>query len=386
MIRIGPYLRPQNKLLRIAVNTRFLLKGKLEGFGWYTYETLKRITVQHPEHEFIFLFDRPYDERFIFSDNITPVVIGPPARHPILFYLWFERSVRKALKKYQADVFVSPDGYLCTKTDLPQLAVIHDVSFEHYPEDIPPSPRRYLKKWFPRFARKADRIVTVSEFSKQDIIKQYGVKAEKIDAVWNGAADLFHPISDEDKQATRQKLTGGVPYFIYIGALHARKNVSRLLQAYDQFREAGPNHKLIIVGEQMWSDQSPEQAYDGMKHKSDVIFTGRLSPEDLNATLASAFALTYVSYFEGFGLPIAEAFKTGTPVITGNLTSLPEVAGDAAILVDPFNVEAIAEAMQRMVSDEALRKTLVRKGSERSKLFDWQFSADGLWKSILKLK
>ena len=135
--------------MRIAVNTRFLLKSKLEGFGWFTFETLKRMTMNHPEHEFIFFFDRPYDDKFIFSDNITPVVLPPMARHPILFKIWFNKSVTWALKKYKADVFFSPDGYLSLKTDIPQIGVIHDLNFEHFPNDIPPTPRKYLLKYFP---------------------------------------------------------------------------------------------------------------------------------------------------------------------------------------------------------------------------------------------
>src|SRR5512139_2040469 len=102
--------------MRIAVNTRLLIKDKLEGIGWFTYETLKRITRKHPEHEFIFLFDRPFDKEFIFAQNIIPVIITPEARHPILWYLWFEYSVPRALKKYKADIFLSPDGYLSLST------------------------------------------------------------------------------------------------------------------------------------------------------------------------------------------------------------------------------------------------------------------------------
>src|SRR5690554_2062147 len=106
--------------MRIGINARFLLKNKMEGFGWYTYETMLRITQQHPEHEFIFFFDRPFDQKFIFSNNITPVVVNPPARHPILQIIWFDYAIPRALKKYKCDVFVSTDGYLSLKTDLPQ--------------------------------------------------------------------------------------------------------------------------------------------------------------------------------------------------------------------------------------------------------------------------
>ncbi|MCP4551073.1 MAG: glycosyltransferase family 4 protein, partial [Bacteroidetes bacterium] len=123
--------------MRIAVNTRLLIKNKLEGVGWFTHETLRLITVQHPEHEFYFLFDRDYDNDFIFSDNITPIIIGPQARHPFLYYLWFEKSVPAVLKKLKIDLFLSPDGYLSLRSKIPSINVIHDLNFEHHPNDYP---------------------------------------------------------------------------------------------------------------------------------------------------------------------------------------------------------------------------------------------------------
>lgn len=123
--------------MKIAVNTRLLLKNRLEGIGWFTYETMKRIAQWHPEHEFFFLFDRPYDPKFIFSNNITPVVLYPQSRHPILWYLWFEVSVKRFLKSNSIDLFISPDGYMSLSSDVPQLGIIHDINFFHYPNDLP---------------------------------------------------------------------------------------------------------------------------------------------------------------------------------------------------------------------------------------------------------
>lgn len=372
--------------MRIAVNTRFLLPNKLEGFGWFTYETMSRITRAHPEHEFIFLFDRPYDKKFIFSDNITPVVIGPQARRPLLYYLWFEHSVRKALKKHNADLFISPDGHMSIKSDLPQLAVIHDLNFEHYPEDLPGWARRYLCKWFPRFAKKADRIVTVSNYSKKDIVETYGVNPDKIDVAHNGAAPHFRPATDEEKTTTLKQLTGGQPYFVYIGALHPRKNVGRLIEAFDQFKKATSSAmKLVIIGEKLLANSQMEKTFSQMAHSSDVIFTGRQTSEEINSILGAAYALTYVSYFEGFGIPIAEAFRCGIPVIAGNKTSLPEVAGDAALLVDPFDVDAIAKAMEELAGNPELHADLTKKSMERAPVFNWDKTAEGLWQSVERL-
>src|SRR5881396_305069 len=119
--------------MRIAVNTRFLLKDQLEGVGYFIFETLKRITAAHPEHQFIFIFDRPYDQRFIFSENITPVVIGPPARHPLLWKYWYDVRIPAVLKKYKAEIFLSPDGICSLATRVPQCIIVHDLAFLHYP-------------------------------------------------------------------------------------------------------------------------------------------------------------------------------------------------------------------------------------------------------------
>ena len=369
----------------IAVNTRLLIKHKLEGIGWFSFETLKRITQQHPEHEFIFIFDRKFDKDFIFSKNIKPIVIGPPARHPFLFYLWFEFSVTKILKQIKPDIFLSPDGYLSLRTKIPSLAIIHDLNFEHYPEDLPWLVKKYYKYYFPKFAKKAKRIGTVSEFSKSDIIKQYSIPKEKIDVIFNGANENFKAPTELIKQETLKIYSKGKPYFIFVGSLHPRKNLSNLFKAFDKFKQTDNSEiKLLIAGEKKWWTQDIENAYKQMKFADDVIFIGRVSEEKLANIIGSALAMTFVSYFEGFGIPIVEAFYCETPVIASNVTSLPEVAGDAALFIDPFSVDSISDAMQKIATDENLRKDLIKKGKIRKQEFSWQKSADLLWKSIEK--
>lgn len=371
--------------MKIAVNTRLLLKNKLEGIGWFTFETLKRITQQHPEHEFIFIFDRQFDKEFIFSDNIKPVVIGPPARHPVLFYLWFELSVRKVLKQTNADVFLSPDGYISLKTKIPTLAVIHDLNFEHYPKDLPWLVRKYLKYYFPRFAAKAKRIATVSEYSSMDIEKVYGINKDKIDVIFNGVNENYKPASPETKESTKTKLTNGKSYYISVGSIHPRKNLANLLRAFDKFKQENESEiQLLIIGEKMWKNFELDNILVNLKFKEHVIFIGRLSEEELINAYGSALALTYVSYFEGFGIPILEAFNCDVPVITSNVTSMPEVADDAALLIDPFSVDSIKDAMLKIAKDEKLRESLIEKGRIRRKEFSWQKSADKLWESITK--
>ncbi len=371
--------------MEIAVNTRLLIKNKLEGIGWFTYESLKRITTQHPEHHFYFIFDRPYDPEFIFSKNITPVVQFPPTRHPLLFCIWFEWMLPPLLKHLKPDLFLSPDGFLSTRTKVKSMAVFHDLNFEHHPEDMPYWYYRYYHHYFPEFAKKAVRLATVSGFSKKDISSHYGIPEGKIDVVYNGANEQFGPVPENEKILVRQKYTGGSPFFVFIGSLHPRKNLANLFRAYDLFKENNPSDvRLLIVGAKKWWTRPINQAFQEMKHKEEVLFSGRLGAEDLGKVLGSSLAITYVSYFEGFGIPVVEGFRCQVPVITSNVTSMPEVAGDAALLVDPFDPASIAKSMTDIYRDEGLRNDLIRKGILREKEFTWQKTADLLWQSIEK--
>lgn len=371
--------------MRIVVNTRLLLKDKLEGIGWFEYETLKRLTVQHKDCEFIFAFDRKFDESFIFSDNITPEVVNPQARHPFLYYVWFEHSIPSLLKKFKPDLFYSPDGYLSLNTDVKSVNVIHDLNFEHFPEHLPLLARKYYRYYFQKFAHKASRILTVSEFSKKDIAETYKISPEKIDVVYNGVNEYFLPIDEGKKIQTMEKYSQSKPYFVFVGSLHNRKNLSGLFEAFDLFRKQTQDFKLIVVGEKRWWTGDIENAYDMLKYKEDVVFTGRVSTEEMNNLIASAEALVLPSFFEGFGVPIIEAFNCGTPVITSNVTSMPEIAGDAALLIDPYSVESICDAMTKLTNDEKLKQVLIQKGNIRKKLYSWQQSSDKIWESFLKV-
>lgn len=370
--------------MRIVVNTRLLLKDKLEGIGWVEFETLRRMVVSHPDVEFYFLFDRVPDKSFFFGDNVIPLTLFPPARRSVFFVWYFEWSVTRALRKINPDLFFSPDGYLSLRTDVPSVVQFHDLNFEHFPNDIPKKYLWHYRSFFPKFARKAKRIVTVSEFSKQDIVDCYGIEPEKIDVAYNGVNERFAPVSDEKQERIRDKYTDGNPYFMFVGSLHPRKNLARLFTAFDLFKSQTPsNVKLLIVGEKRWWSKPIEQAYSQMRFKDEVVFAGRLSAEELHLVTAAALASVYVSYFEGFGIPILEAFRCDTPVITSNVTSMPEVADDAALLVDPFSEASIAEGMTEML-DENVRESLIEKGRERAKDFSWDKAADDIWNSLMQ--
>ena len=369
--------------MRIAINTRFLLSHKMEGFGWYTYEIVRRIVENHPEHDFIFFFDRPYDEKFVFGGNVTPVVLGPQARHPFLFYIWFEFSVKKALKKYNADIFFSPDGYLSLSSKVKQIITIHDINFEHNPKDVGWLVRKYLCHFFPKFAKKADHILTVSDYSKNDISKAYAIPSEKITSIWNSASDIFRPLEASEREETLDLFANGKPYFLFVGALSPRKNIQRLIQAFQLFKVQNPSNEtqLLIVGEELWNKATANLKIE--EHvKKQIHFTGYVNLKDLALLMGAAKVFTYVPYFEGFGIPLVEAMKCGTPILAGNKTSLPEVANDAALYCDPFDVEDIAAKLTLLESDDAQQQMLSQKGLERAKLFSWDESAKAIWEVI----
>jgi len=372
--------------VRIAVNTRLLLANKLDGIGYFTYKLLENMCKNHPQDEFIFFFDRPFDKEFIFSENVIPVVIPCQTRHPLLWRLYFQYLIPKYLKKYKADLFFSPDGFIPKNINIPIINTIHDLNYVHQPQYIEnPSHRRYLLKEFPVFARKSDLLITVSEFSKRDIIELYDIHHNKIEVVFNAANEAYYPLEEAEKTRYKNSLTQGRDYFYFVGSIHKRKNLGNLFKAFDLFKEETKSDvMLIIVGEKRDWEGELEGIFKKMKHKKDVILTGRLDAKEINKVSNSALALAFVSQFEGFGIPIVEAFAAGCPVITSNTTSMPEVAGDAAIYCDPFLVASIAEAMEKIYTQPSLINKLRDKGFEQNKKFSWEKSSERLWNSIEK--
>ena len=362
--------------MRIAVNTRLLLPEKLDGIGWFTHEVLSRITSQHPEHEFLFLFDRAFNPKYKYSENVQMRVSYPPARHPLLYRMFFEYSVPLAIRQWKPDLFFSPDGFLSTKVRVPQIPVIHDINFEHRPEDLPKKYSAYYRTNFPVFAKLAKEIITVSEYSANDIAQTYEVDRSKIFIANNGGNEAYHRVSESEQKKAKAKYTNGSSYFVFVGNFSFRKNVHGVIESYNLYRESGGNQKLVLVGDPLWTYDEMEKALNNSPHAADIILTGHLPIEELVVILGSATALVFPSFFEGFGIPVVEAFRAEVPVITSNATSLPEVAGDAAILVDPEDHKGIATAMLDLEVNEDKRKALVDKGLIRSQLFTWDQCAN----------
>jgi glycosyltransferase involved in cell wall biosynthesis len=369
--------------VRIAVNTRFLLSGQLEGFGWYSHEILKRMVAEHPEEEFIFFFDRSFDPKFVYGPNITPVVLYPPARHPVLFWIWFELLIPWALWRYKADVFFSPDSMCSLRSKTPTVMTCHDLVPLHFPEQIEKRHRGYLLKFLPKWLQRADHLLSVSTFVKNDIAQTCGILPEKISAVYNGCRADFHPLSETEKKDVRDQFAGGSDFFFYAGAIHPRKNVHRLIRAFDLFRKQNKsNAKLLLAGRFAWQTGEVLSAWEAAAYKEEILFLGYVREGDLPRLTASALASVYVSISEGFGLPLLEAMSSGTPVITSNISCLPEIAGDAAMLVDPFSEEDIAAALTSMIREKDFREQLIQKGSRRCKDFSWEGAAEQIYQIL----
>lgn len=369
--------------MRIAINVRFLLSGKMEGIGWYTYETVRRMVEAHPEHEFHFLFDRKWSEEFIFTDNVIPHRVNPPARHPYLWYWWFEKAVPGQLKKIKPDVFFSPDGFMSLHTEVPTLMVMHDLAFEHFPKHVPKLVRRYYQYFSPRYARKAARIAAVSQATKDDIVAHYNIDPDKIMVAHNGVREDFQPMSAREKEDFRHEKTKSRPYLFFVGAMHPRKNIPRLIEAYTAFRhQVKGDPLLLLTGRMAWMTADIKKAYDASEFKEDIVFTGHLDSQELAKYTAAASIICYLSLFEGFGVPVLEAMQAEVPLLCSNVSSIPEVAGDAALYADPHDLDAMTEGMITLWNDHELAAELVDNGRRQRQHFSWDATAGKLWSAI----
>jgi glycosyltransferase involved in cell wall biosynthesis len=275
----------------------------------------------------------------------------------------------------------------------PVVATIHDLAFEHLPETFTRRGQMQMRLTVRRTAQRAARIATVSEFSRQDLIRTYRLAPEKVVVTHNGVGPRFtsHPDSSGEAAEVRHRFRIERDYLLAVGSLQPRKNLARLVRAYARLRSehTGFTHQLVIVGRRLWL---AEEIFAEIKRQAwarDVIVTGYVAEEELPRLYRAATALVYPSLFEGFGLPPLEAMACGTPVITSNTSSLPEVVGEAALTVDPYDEAALGQAMLEVVSDEELRARLRAAGRERARRFTWRAMAEktlGLYREVSSLK
>jgi glycosyltransferase involved in cell wall biosynthesis len=335
----------------IAVDIRY---G--EEYQNFIFETFKRITAQHPSHLFIFIFDKPHGPSFIFSENITAVIIKPQK-----ISLLNDLKISSLLKKYKADVFVT--GKTLSQTKVPQCLIAYDNVTSGS-------------------LKKATVIVTTSEFSKKEIIEKYKITQDKIDVVYKGVNENFKPIHFKEKEKIKEQYANGNEYFLVAGTIPSENNFLNLLKAFSAFKKMQKsNMQLLIATDVAIAGQSLEKLRS-FKFKDEVKLLEKLPEETFAAIMAGAYAFGYpFGHDYSFAL---QAMKCDTPLVVNSTCALPEICSDAALYVLPDSHKNIADKMMQIFKDEELRQQLIEKGSQLVKKYSWDNTVSTLWKSIEK--
>lgn len=285
-------------------------------------------------------------------------------------------NITGALDLFHATDFVLPPTRSHTRT----ILTVHDLTFIRAPETASPNLKAYLDAVVPRSVSRADHVLADSQATKDDLIELYSTPPDKITVLYSGVDAVFRPILELNQRASvraKYKLSTR-PYIFAVGTVQPRKNYVRLIQALAVVRAAGHDIDLVIAGGRGWLDNPIYDALRDQRLESHVHMIGFADDADLPALYNDALCIATPSIYEGFGLPVLEAFACGTPVVTANVSSLPEVAGDAALLIDPTDVDALADALTRLITDESLRAELITKGFARAKQFTWDEAAHQL--------
>ncbi len=290
---------------------------------------------------------------------------------------WPIESFIGPIKLFHAPDFTLPPTLPRVKT----ILTVHDLSYVRAPQTAHPAQKAFLDRAVPYSIQRATHVLADSEATKQDLIELYGTEPDKITVLLSGINPIYRPITDEATLlAVRQryKIPLDVPYIFSIGTIQPRKNYARLVEALQKLGEAYSDIHLVIAGGKGWLESPIYQVVHTLKMEDRVHFTGFVADEDVPSLYSGAILTAYPSLYEGFGFPVLESMACDTPVLTSNVSSLPEVAGDAALMVDPYNVDDIAEGLRRLLDDESLRQKLIAAGREQIKRFNWQSSAQQL--------
>ncbi len=275
-----------------------------------------------------------------------------------------------------ARLFHATEHLLLPFRRLPTVLTVHDLIFRHLPQHHKRLNRWYLNLAMPLYVRRATHLIAVSEATRRDLMAAYGVPAGKITVIYEAADPRFGPRDALEQQTVRANYGLPAAYFLYLGTIEPRKNLLRLLRAWEPLYLAGEAPPLVIVGKRGWLSAPFFEAVERSAAREGIILTGYVLDDDLPALIAAATAFVFPSLYEGFGLPPLEAMACGTPVLCSNRSSLPEVVGEAALLFDPADEEAIRAAMRRILTDGALRESLRRRGLEQARRFSWRRTAE----------
>jgi glycosyltransferase involved in cell wall biosynthesis len=348
--------------VRIAVDASRTTVARVTGTEQYAIQILRALIRHNTDHDLAFYFrDAPAPDLFPNSARVRHVVIPFPR-------LWTHLGFAAQLWRDRPDLTWVPAHTLPLLFPGRAAVTVHDLGFRVFPEAHPANQRRYLD-WTTRYsANRAGIVLADSAATAADLTRFYGTPSHKIRVVYPGVD--APPIGDLD--AVRRKYNLPQRYFLFIGTLQPRKNIARLVQAYARWRAAHPDDAagLVLAGGQGWLfDPAWTSGVDG------VTLTGYIDDADKGALYSGALALVFPSLYEGFGFPVLEAMHCGAPVICSSTSSLPELAGDAAMLVDPLDVDAIAAAMTQVAGDAELRASLAARGAEQARRFTWDAAA-----------
>ena len=369
----------------IAVNTKHLSVNDPEGRGEFIFECFSRLALQYSQHQFIFIFDKAYDKKFITSSNIIPVITGPQAVSPLHWQYWYNYKVPALLKKYKADVFISMDGICSLRTKVPQCLFLHDLGFVYHPVFFAKSHLRFYKKFTPKFLAKAKTIAVISESLEKDIINRYKIDPVKVELVYRSMGDIFKPVNEKEKEAIKEKFAEGKEYFLYSGSIAPARNLLNLLKAFSFFKKwQKSNMQLLIAGQAVGGYKQFAEDLRTFKFRNDVKLLGGLSKNELANITAAAYAMVSPVLLEDHRSPMLEAMQCGVPVISCNTHSLPGSCAAAVLQSDPQDIKDIAHKMMLLFKDESKRNELVGAGKLAIQGFTADKTAALLWKVISK--
>jgi len=327
--------------------------------------------------------------RLYFNQALPPDISLPGAERRVIPFprLWTHLRLSWEMAIHPPDLLFVPSHVLPLVHPRRCVVTVHDLGYHYYPEAHTLFQNAYLR-WSTRYnARTASRVLADSEATCQDLIRYYQIPEEKIRVVYPGRDESLARVTDPatlSAVSARYGLFG--PYLLYVGTLHPRKNLARLVQAFaslpDSLRSQFPGLRLVLAGQKGWLYQDIMDQVHKLGLKSRVVLTGYVPDEDLPALLSGALAFAFPSLYEGFGFPVLEAMACGVPVVCSDSSSLPEVAGDAALLVDPLDIDALAGALAQVMVDEGLRRRLVGRGFQRIQRFSWRRCAQETWQVL----
>jgi glycosyltransferase involved in cell wall biosynthesis len=301
-------------------------------------------------------------------------------------------TLSRELRRHPVDVlhvqYTAPPFAPC-----PVVTTIHDLAFEHLPETFNRRSWMQLRLTVRQTARRAAHIITVSEYSRADIGRTYGIAPQRITVTPEAAPPNLLPVTNETElRRIRESYGIRENYILSLCSIQPRKNLVRLIEAYSSLRGLRPEVKLpqlVLAGKRGWLDSETFRAAERNALGNDLLFTGYVPEPDLAGLYSGAICFVYPSYFEGFGLPVVEAMQCGVPVIAGNRTSLPEIVGEAGLLFDPFDTQALVSALKHVLDDAEYRASLRAKGLAKAKQFNWRTTARltlGVYERVVKRK